>query len=274
MKVPKRIYLETALRNGRAWLTTPLAHWIIAPLDGSFLASWPRSGSTWLRTMITHLLLENYDSNPAVFNQVVSGTTLTRIWRNRYAENQVNLRSTHSTYRRSIKRAIYLVRDPRYAVPSFYRYTVTRAGKQVDPPTWAHMYSMGFYGPRWDQHVESWLVRGRRELGGGLMVVKYEEMKSAPAVTLKRVAGFLGIPVDLQRVERAVALSTPEVMRKWEKRESRESNDFSSSFYRGGVVYEWETLFGQRERQLILKDASKALQLSGYSADKVAEYGA
>lgn len=257
------LYARAAMEEGRSWITTPLAHYLVAPFAGPFLASWPRSGSTWLRTMLTHLMIEDYDSNPAVFNRFIPGTTLRRIAKT-HDINPLKLRSTHSTYCQPIRKAVYLVRDIRQTLPSFYRHTTTRIGRKIAPHEWVRLYLMGLYGPRWDQHVHSWLAKGGGALGERLLVIRYEDMKSHPVSELERVARFLGIPFEPQRAEQAVEMSAPEVMRQWEAKTVGPLRDPNDSFYRGGVVNEWESLFAEQDRDRILRCSEDAVRLAGY----------
>lgn len=257
------VRVATALQHGRSWATVPLAHWLIAPISGPFIASWPRSGSTWLRTMLTHLLLEDYDSNPAVFNRLIPGTTLRHIFRSK-GINRLRLRSTHGLYGGYIRQAVYLLRDMRGAVPSLFRYTTTRVGKRLDPSEWVKLYQAGLYGPRWDQHVMSWLGTASTVLGDRMLVVRYEDMRSNPGSVLRDVAQFLGIRTGREREARAVSLSAPDVMRRWESRMLGPLRDPNASFYRGGNVNEWDSLFSARDRSALLASAEDALCLTGY----------
>lgn len=262
-KVSAELYLRVALERGRSWVTAPFAHWLVAPVAGPFLASWPRSGSTWLRTMLIHLMIDDYDSDPAVFNQFIPATTLRWILKTS-GTNPLKLRSTHSTHCWPIREAVYLVRDPRDALPSFYRYSTTMIGRSIAPHEWVSLYLKGLYGPRWDQHVHSWLVKGDEVLGDQMLVTRYEDMKAHPVSELERVARFLGIPFEPQRAERAVEWSSPEYMRQWEARNVGPLSDPNASFYRGGVVNEWESLFADRDREKIMRCSEDALHLAGY----------
>lgn len=254
---------RVAVERGRGWITTPLAQRLVVPASGPFLASWPRSGSTWLRTMLAHLMIDDYDSNPAVFNQFIPGTTLRNLTKT-CDINPLKLRSTHSTYNRSVRKAVYLVRDIRQALPSFYRYTTTRIGRNIPSQEWVKLYLMGLYGPRWDQHVRSWLTRGGDFLGDQLLVIRYEDMKSHPVSELERVARFLDIPFEFQLAERAVELSSLETMRQWEAKTVGPLRHPNESFYRGEVVNEWESSFAEQDREKILLCSEDALSLAGY----------
>lgn len=258
--------IETLLQHGRSWVTLPIAHYLAGNFGNTVLASFPRSGSTWLRTMLTHLIVNNYDSNPEVFNRRIPSITLSRV--PLMLQTKPKLCSTHGLYTRNIKSAIYLVRDPRCAIVSLYRYTTAYVGKEMPVRDWARLYMCGFYGPRWDQHVHSWLGNGVNRLHDRLLVISYETMRKQPEEMLDRAATFLGFPYDKGRLGNAVQLSSPSVMKQWEEQILGGKRESNASFYRVGKVDEWATLFAGGIGEKILNQARAAICLAGYAGQE------
>lgn len=254
--------LGVLVNHGKSWFTSPIAHYLVGRYGKTVIASFPRSGSTWLRTMLTHLMVADYDSHPEVFNSLIPGMTLTRV--PLVFQTRPELCSTHGLYTSNIKKAIYLVRDPRYAISSLYRYSTAYIGKEMPATKWARLYMRGFYGPRWDQHVRSWLGSGVSRLKEQVLLVRYERMRDCPEEELKRVAEFLGIAHDQRCLVDAVRLSSPAVMKKWEKQILGVRREANASFYRGGTVDEWQALFGDDIGRDLLNQASKAMCLAEY----------
>lgn len=253
----------TNLKHNRVRITSPLAHFLVSPLKRQFIVSYPRSGSTWMRTMLTNILDPDAQSNPAIFNKTIPGTTLTRLWWV-YNAPAPYILSTHSVYRPDIRRALYIIRDGRESMLSLFRYTTVRVGKHMDFGMWFEFYMRGYFGPRWDQHVMSWLTNGPRMLGADFLLIRYEDCLVSPQRELAKACDFLGIRYDASDLERAVKLARIENMRKWERKIVGDKND-DESFYRGkGNLDEWLTLLTDDQRKEFLSVSSKALRLGGY----------
>jgi len=214
--------------------------------------------------MITNVIDENANSNPDVFNRMIPGTTLTRLWL-AYHTPKPHLLSTHSIYRRNIKRVVYVLRDGRDSVLSLFRYTTIREGIDMDFSQWFSFYKKGWYGPRWDQHVESWLVRGRDRLGENMLIVPYEHLCADSHGNLKKVCDFLKINYEANDIDRAVKLSSLDNMRKWEQKILGPVTDENASFYRGKKkAPERMTLLNEQQRNEIMRLSEKALRLGDY----------
>ncbi len=252
------------LKNNRGRVTSPLAHILVSPLNPKFIASYPRSGSTWLRTMITNVIDPHANSNPDIFNKMIPGTTLTRIW-HAYRSPQPRLLSTHSVYRRSSNRVVYVLRDGRDSLLSLYRYTTIRNGINMDFDNWFILYLKGWYGPRWDEHVEGWLTRGCEELKENMLVIRYEDCCNDPSGNLSQVCDFLEIRHKSNDISRAVELSAIDNMRKWERKLCGPIINENASFYRGKKeASEWLTLLNERQRSEFNSKSENALLLGGY----------
>jgi LPS sulfotransferase NodH len=252
------------LKNNRGRITSPLAHFIVSPLKRQFIASYPRSGSTWLRTMLTNVIDPSANSNPDIFNRMIPGTTLTRLWL-AYRAPDPHILSTHSVYRRGIKRVVYVLRDGRDSMLSLYRYTTVRIGIRMGFNQWFSFYMKGWYGPRWDQHVESWLTRGCERLGRDMLIVRYEDCCADPHGELKKVCDFFGIEFALADIERAVKLSSVDNMKKWERKLLGEIKSDNASFYRGKKqADEWLSLLNDEQRNKFMRISKNAMRLGGY----------
>lgn len=256
--------LVVLFRNGRGRITSPVAHLLISPLSAQFIVSYPRSGSTWMRTMLVNVLDPNSKSDPAVFNRVIPGCTLTRLW-DVYHAPSPRILSTHSTYRRNIKRAVYIARNGRDSILSLFRYTTVRVGLNMEFSKWFALYMKGCYGPRWDQHVVSWLTKGRKKLGKDMLVVRYEDCCAHPHDVLSNVCDFLGVRHTQSDIQRAIELSSIKNMRKWERKYVGEIKDENASFYRGKKINdEWNNLLTEEQRNKFLTVSGEALRLGGY----------
>lgn len=254
--------VKVMLEHGRSWVTGPLAHMLTAGVDADHIIAYPRSGSTWLRTMIVNVLEPSAQSNPDVFNKAIPGVTLSRlplVWR----RPRPNILMSHALYLGGHKKTVYVIRDGRDSVLSLFRYTTTRVGVEGNFSKWLGYYLQGYYGPRWDQHVRSWLTKGRARIGRNFMLIRYEDMRTDTAGVLEKVCSFLGITATSEGIENAVKMADVGVMRRWEKEILGELRDSNASFYRGGNR-EWDLLPSDEDKLKILSISREALALAGY----------
>lgn len=254
--------IRAVWRYGRTWVTSPAAHLLISGMRTDRIVAYPRSGSTWLRTMIVNVLDPSAQSNPDIFNRVIPAVSLTRlplVW----GRPKPRLLMTHGLYFGGHKKTLYVIRDGRDSIMSFFRFTTTRVGTDIEFSKWLDFYLKGYYGPRWDQHVKSWLTCGREELGSALMLVRYEEMRSDAASVLRRVCDYVGIGYSDESINYAVKMSGVEIMRGWERKTVGEIANKNASFYRGGNR-EWESVPSREDKEKILAVSDEMMCLAGY----------
>ena len=145
---------------------------------------------------------------------------------------------------------------------SLYRYTTVRVGIDMEFDTWFPFYLRGWYGPRWDQHVESWIGVGREKLKDDMLVIRYEDCCANPHDTLGKVCDFLGVAYTPGDAQRAVELSSIGNMKKWERKYVGEINDENASFYRGKMRNdEWASLLSEEQRSEFMRVSGEALHL-------------
>jgi hypothetical protein len=189
--------------------------------DDTFIVSYPRSGNTWTRFLVANLL---YPSTPVNFTNIerlIPDIDLNgKRFLNRLPRPRV-LKS-HEYFDPRYPKTVNIVRDPRDVVLSYYHFHL-KLGKVPDGfPIRQYVErfltrDFDIYGS-WGEHVASWLAT--RYPSQGLLLLRYEEMIEQPARQLARLAAFLGIEADSERLSRAVERSSAENMRRMEKTQS------------------------------------------------------
>lgn len=244
--------------------------------DDVIVVGHPRSGTTWLRTMMTNALVPEAESDPDVFNRVIPGISVSNLFGISRLPSPRFL-SSHTSFFPGLPRVIYVVRDGRDALVSFYRYTTKRKkrmskgaeGEEIGFPEFFQRYYRGEYHSIWHHHVESWLDTGREVMGGRLLVVRFEEMKADPVGALGEVMRFSGKRFDKTEIERAVEQTDLDKVREIEKRRWQEMGlggpDKDSSFYGRGKSGTWEEYFTDEMMDEFLELSRRALDLGGYA---------
>lgn len=192
--------------------------------DDTFLVSYPRSGNTWTRFLVCNVI--NPD-DPVTFAQLES--RIPEIYyvpdRKLRAFPRPRIIKSHECFDPRYKKVIYIVRDPRDVLISYYEFQLKR---RVIPDS----CSIEEFLPRfmeseiepktgsWRDHVVSWTAT--RSGDKGFLLLRYEEMLADTAKEAKKIATFLGLDCGPDQIARAVAMSSADRMRKLEKEQSRE----------------------------------------------------
>ena len=186
--------------------------------DDVFILSFPKSGNTWTRFLIANLI---YPETPADFSNInhlipdpeaMSKRDLAKMPRPRIIKS-------HQYFDPRYPRIIFIVRDPRDVLLSTYHFQRKRRVIDDHYPLkeYAGQFIAGKTSPygSWGDNVASWLVT--RQGRPGFLLLRYEDMLDDAARELNKVAAFLQIPPDAERIATAVRRSTADEMRKLEK---------------------------------------------------------
>jgi hypothetical protein len=228
-----------------------------------YIVSFPRSGSTWLRTILAGLIDPVAGHEPEVFNRIlpgVSGRRLPLIW----SLADPRIIHSHTTFRSSIPKAVYVVRDGRDAIVSYYHYLTTRNGVEMPFEDWFDLYTRRWYGPRWHDHVESWLTKGKQKLGAALMVPKLEDLKTDPVRHVGRVADFLGLNPNHSAIHHAVEKASLDQARKREAKVFGNLPNENQSSYPGGRTGQYQDYLQGDMYDRFMRISECALTLAGY----------
>jgi hypothetical protein len=191
--------------------------------DDTFLVSYPRSGNTWTRFLIANLV---HPDKPVSFTNIERLIPDTSSQSNRALKRTPRPRiiKTHEYFDHRYPRTIYIVRDPRDVALSYYDFQ--RKYRQIADAYPLDRYVDDFVCGRlisadwgtWAENVASWVyTRGNRK---EFLLLRYEDMIKDTASELLRIAAFLGIEADPQRLQGAVERSSADRMRELEKSEA------------------------------------------------------
>ena len=253
----RRKLSKTELRAPITWLR----HHNLVPADVIF-ASYPRSGTTWSRFTLFEILTGRAAGFEAVNSTICTITT----HRNgpRLLPGDGKFIASHEQFRPSYKRAIYLVRDARDVALSEFAYTRALEFFEGDLDQFLNTFLCGkisAFGP-WQRHVASWLD-SPIAVTGNLLVVRFEDLRQSPYEGFKRMAEFLGVNADEDRIRQAIANNSLDKMKKKEDAEPQRAS-VKGRFVRGGAVQGWRGKLTPAQVELIEHHAGSALARLGY----------
>ena len=188
--------------------------------DDTFIVSYPRSGNTWTRFLIANLV---HPAQEVTFANIESLIPDCEAMSSRYMKTVPRPRmiKSHEYFDPRYRKVLYIVRDPRDVVLSYYDFS--RKYRQIDDSYPLDAYVGDFVNGRltsadwgtWGENVASWISTrsGRPEF----LLLRYEDMQRDTASELARAARFLGIDPAPERLAAAIDRSSADRMRGMEK---------------------------------------------------------
>jgi hypothetical protein len=235
--------------------------------DDVLLAAYPKSGSTWLRLVVGQLLVgEELDFDRTKTLVPIVGQDASAAAR---LPGGGRLLKTHERYRPVYRKAINLVRDVRDIAISYYYHQLRQAlfvGGQAEFLEDFLAAKIDGYG-RWDAHVLSW-IDSPLARGGGLCLVRYEDLKADPAPVLRAIGDFLGVPFDDGAIAAAIEANTVGRMRQKERASTvLQVRRKDIPVVRAGKAHAWRTQLTPEQQALFLDRMGGALARLGYHTD-------
>lgn len=200
----------------------PAARGLTVYPDDTFLVSFPRSGNTWTRFLVCNLINPDDPVNFAELERRIPEIYYVPDRKLR-AFPRPRVIKSHECFDPRYKRIIYIVRDPRDVLISYYEFQLKRRvitdacsleeflphfmESAIEPKTGS-----------WRDHVASWMAtRGGQQ---NFLLLRYEEMLANTQREATKIASFLGLDTNPERIARAVDLSSADRMRKLEKEQA------------------------------------------------------
>jgi hypothetical protein len=249
----------------------PAARGLTVFPDDTFLVSFPRSGNTWTRFLVCNLI--NPD-DPVNFAQLES--RIPEIYdvtdRNLRAFPRPRIIKSHECFDPRYKKIVYIVRDPRDVLISYYEFQLKRRviSDELSLLDFVPRFMESEIEPKtgsWRDHVVSWTAtRGGQK---NFLLLRYEDMLADTQKESTKIASFLGLDSSPERIARAVALSSADRMRKLEKEQSRQWKETKKTrqdkpFVRKAASGGWKTILSERAVAQIESAWGDVMRAAGY----------
>ena len=187
--------------------------------DDLYLVSYPKSGTTWLNFIIANvnILMSNMDEEVNVFNIHDFVPDI------HYSQDIGNIRATfpnyriiksHDNYNIGYKKVIYLIRDPRDTMVSFFHFSCSL---NLFSGSLSEFIRSPIYGiESWCTHLKSWYEDSPIALR--IYFMRYEDMKNNTFDTLNAMYTMLGHHIPENVLQRAIELSSFSKMKESENK--------------------------------------------------------
>ena len=190
--------------------------------DDTFIVSYPRSGNTWTRFLLANLL---YADRTVTFGNIEELIPDAEAQSSRHMKRVPSPRiiKSHQYFDHRYPRVLYIVRDPRDVVLSYYNFS--RKYRQITDEYPLESYVHDFVNGKlssapwgtWGENVGTWVAA--RNGRANFLLVRYEDLIEHGEMELARVAVFFGIDPAPSRLRAAIEQSSAARMRELEKKE-------------------------------------------------------
>jgi estrone sulfotransferase len=244
----------------------------IRPTD-VFICTYPKSGTTWLAFLLAQVLKSdpNERLNLKNFNRYVPDVNLLYTKAGSLAEHadkpDPRFFLVHARYDANFPKVVYVVRDPRDVMVSFWHYQKF-LHKNFSQTLEEYVASDAHWPCEWDEHVESWMMPRRHPQ---LMLVRYEDMHADSAAILRNVLAFAGLTADEARIVQAVEDSRFEKMRAAEEKfgVNGAAGDATERFVRKGACGSWRQEMSAEAQTILERKYEAAMREMGYAPERV-----
>jgi hypothetical protein len=235
-----------------------------------YLVEFPKSGITWLSFLLANLevRISGIEKEINFFNII---DYVADIHGSIYINEKelpgfgCRLIKSHSEFNPKYTKLIYLVRDPRTVMISYF-YFLKNLG----------IYQNGIsefirdnrYGAAcWNRHVHGWV--NQSVLQQKIIFVRYEDLHTGPVQLLNNIVKYLGLNIQPEKIQEAVNASSFENMRNYEEmariydvRRGKSGKYNSFEFVRKGEINYQE--LSENDIEYVNTNCREMMQLFGY----------
>ena len=247
--------------------------------DDVFVVGHPKSGNTWVAYMLALLSYPDRQdqvtlSNIEAYIPLIPGESDSRISNYPDLPRPRIFRNEVPRYPELYPKTIYLIRDPRAALTSYYHMYRTLFN---DHQTSLHAFVEEYLAqgcirrwepvPRWDVQVLEWLKRARQP--ERVLILKYEDMLTDRRAALEKMARFARLDCRPEVLDVAVARGAFSSMQKDEAQHGVYAYPGEIAqrgrFVRSGKSDSWRSEMEARTVQRIEAEFAPAMRACGYA---------
>ncbi len=258
---------------------TPLSTWFQRKLDSRishltglesmarfdhadvFIVGYPKSGHTWFQNLVAGVVygIDTQYAPDVLVQDLIPDVHQKQYYRRYHAPMFFK---SHYLPRPDYRRVVYLLRDGRDVMVSFYHHNRAIKGDQIDFLSMVQTGDESF--GKWHQHVRDWL---RNPFQANMLVIRYEDLVHKTAEELERFCQFVGCQREGTVITRAVEAASFSKMRLKESRYGWANKQWpkDKSFVRRGEIGSYRDEMPKPVLDAFLVDARETLSEYGYA---------
>ncbi|XP_056343849.1 sulfotransferase 6B1-like [Oenanthe melanoleuca] len=245
--------------------------------DDVILAGYPKSGTNWLSQILNDLIA--ISQKKTLGKEKLEEFPYLEVGDPEKYERMLKLPSprfmaTHlrpenlptSIFRKKVK-ILLLVRNPKDVATSFFHFS-NGLGILPSYDTWDDFFT-DFMSKKvaWGSYFEYLSEWNKYIDKENIMAITYEELKENPALGVKNIAAFFGIPLTEEELQLVVERSSFQSMK---KNSEKTHGSFGNVFFRKGGVSDWKNLFSEEQNEKMDKVFEE--QVAGTKLGKKLKY--
>lgn len=207
-----------------------------------FIVGFPKSGNTLMQFVMSHLVYGVNESNSLSLANII----VPDIYANKYyfKFNRVNYFKSHELPVKEYKRVIYIVRDGRDAIYSYF-HMLNNQNQDVKLNDLFNE-TIKFNNCTWRQHVRSWI---ENKYNADILYIRFEDLISDKSETLKKIISFLNLDVNEYDVQKVIDRTSVKSMQEyelkddWVRMKEEIGFDKDKNVVRKGVIGDYKTEF-------------------------------
>jgi hypothetical protein len=230
--------------------------------DDVVIVGYPKSGNTWFQELISAVVHGVSPAHaPPALQQILVPDMHKQLFYKRFGARMFF--KSHHLPRSEYRNVVYLLRDGRDAMVSFYHYLAAYQSKVnlLDLVQTARDIPQG----KWHAHVNAWLENPYK---ARMLVIKYEDTKKDAVTELGRLCAFLGLERERDHLEVAARECDFQKMQKKEiaQGDGRSFWPKDKLFRRRGVVGSHKDEMPSEVLEAFMAEAGETLKKCGYIA--------
>jgi hypothetical protein len=225
-----------------------------------FICGYPKSGNTWFQHMVAAVV---YGTDPELVPDTLLNDLVPDVHFKTYYRRFTDpcFFKSHHLPRPVYRRIVYLVRDGRDAMVSYFHHLSATEGAVDFLATVRD--ARGLFPGKWHDHVERYMAN---PYGAEMIVIRYEDLKKDALSQLRLFCEFARIERDEATLARAIEKTSFEAMRRKEARHGWETPGWPKDkpFIRRGKVGSYRDEMPADVLEAFLRDAERTLASQGY----------
>jgi hypothetical protein len=199
--------------------------------DDLFVCAYPRSGITWFQNIVAGVVfgVDPEYAHDSLIQDLVPAVNYKQFYK-RYGP--VAFFKSHFLPQTQYRRVVYLLRDGRDVMVSYYHYLTAMHGKQ---DFLRLVQGHGLSPCHWHEHVEQWLANPH---GADILVIRYEQLQAATARELRRLCDFARLERSDAHLEHIAAKASFAIAREKERQQGWDNQKWprEHAFIRRGAI--------------------------------------
>ena len=223
-----------------------------------FVAGFPKSGNTWMQNLLAGVIY-GVDTSilPDRLTQVLVPDTHQRQYYKRYLDFACF--KTHNLPQAHYKKVVYLVRDGRDAMVSYYQM-LKGAGAQYGLEEMVKN-GTGVFPTKWHEHIKAWT---KNPYNASIIQIRYEDLHKLPLIEMRRFCDFAGLDRSDEILQRSIDGNVFSKMQQKEEKYGWDVGELKYKFIRKGQVGSFKKGMSEHIIALFEQEASEQLIQMGY----------